>query len=465
VAQSIRRALDEGPYSPSDIAILYRTNAQSRVLEEHLRAARVPAKVVGAVSFFERREVKDVIAYLRLLANLSADSAFERIVNVPARGLGETTVERLRAATRGPVLSAAPGGTPAPPGAIASMFEAARIAGVGAGGLFEAGAGRELAQLTSATRKKLRGFVELVDGLRDVIAGGASVAETIQQVIVRSGMLAKLEADDTSESRDRIGNLAELVTSASAFDQTSDEPQTVEAYLERVALSAPADEADSGEKVVLMTIHIAKGLEWPVVFLAGMNDGLFPSLREREGVDQDAALEEERRLAYVAITRARKQLVLTHSRVRSIWGQPQAQIPSRFLDDLPRDVLAAPVRPRVMTPKAPAIVDGTWSGVRRRPRAADPGAPALGARRKRRGTVDELDQRVPDDEPVYQLDDDLVAPVVFRTGDHVTHELLGMGRVVAITDGKVIVEFPGAGRKTVLPKFLELADSGDDGLN
>ena len=425
VAQSIRKALDEGPYSPGDIAILYRTNAQSRVLEEHLRAARVPARVVGAVSFFERKEVKDVIAYLRLLGNPAADSAFERVVNVPARGIGETTVERLRAAMRT---------------GLGGLFEAAKLAARG-----------EVSGLGAAARKKLLAFVELLDGLRDVIAQGASVAETIIQVVDRSGLRAKLEADDSAESRDRLDNLAELVTIASDFDDESDQPQSVDAFLERIALSAPADQATAGEAVVLMTIHIAKGLEWPVVFLTGLEDGLFPSLREREGQSEDAQLEEERRLAYVAITRARERLILTHARTRRVWGEIRLQGPSRFLDDIPPECLATPVRPKVIAPKAPAIVDGTWSGVRRRPRA----------------TIDELDQRVPEEEPVYRVDDDLpAAPEPFRTGDPVSHLLHGIGRVVAISgsgkDTKVIVDFPQAGRKTVFAKFLRIAD---DGLN
>jgi DNA helicase II / ATP-dependent DNA helicase PcrA len=425
VAQSIRRMLDEGPYSPSDIAILYRTNAQSRVLEEHLRAARVPAKVVGAVSFFERKEVKDVVAYLRLLGNPAADSAFERIVNVPARGIGDTTVDRLRGAARA---------------GVGNLLDAAKLAGRG-----------EVAGIGPAPRKKLLAFVELLDGLRDVIAQGASVAETIIQVVDRSGLRAKLEADESSESRDRLDNLAELVTIASDFDEESDEPQTVDGFLERIALTAPSDQSATGETVVLMTIHIAKGLEWPVVFLTGMEDGLFPSLREREGVNEDAALEEERRLAYVAITRARHRLVFTHARTRRVWGEIRLQGPSRFLDDIPPACLAGPPRPKTITPRAPAIVDGTWNMQRRRPI------------RSGRGTANEFDQRQPDDEPVYRVDDDLEEPTVFRTGDQVAHQLLGLGRVIAMSDGKVIVEFPGAGRKTVLPRFLALAP--DDGLN
>jgi DNA helicase-2/ATP-dependent DNA helicase PcrA len=430
VAQSIKRLLDEGPASPSEIAILYRTNAQSRVLEEHLRAARVPAKVVGAVSFFERREVKDVIAYLRLLVNPAMDSACERVVNVPARGLGETTVDRLRAAARASSVG---------------TFEAARLAAHG-----------DVAGIGAAARKKLQGFVELLDGLRDVIAQGASVAETIIQVVDRSGLRAKLEADDSGESRDRLDNLAELVTIASDFDDESAEAQSVDAFLERISLSAPADNATQGETVTLMTIHIAKGLEWPAVFITGMEDGLFPSLREREGVSEDAQLEEERRLAYVAITRARRQLVLTHARTRRVWGEVRLQGPSRFLEDLPPAALAQPANRGSLTPKAPAIVDGSWAAARR-----------SGRSRFGRGSLggvgsDEFDQRTPDDDPVYQVDADVPENTPFRSGDTVAHAVLGIGRVVAVSgsgkDVRVIVDFPDAGRKTVLPRFLRAAD-------
>ena len=427
VAQTIRKLLDEGPASPSEIAVLYRTNAQSRVLEEHLRAARVPAKVVGAVSFFERKEVKDVVAYLRLITNPMADSALERVVNVPARGIGDTTVDRLRAAARA---------------SSTGMYEACKLAARG-----------DVSGLGAAARKKLQGFVELVDGLVAVIEQGASVAETIIQVVDRSGMRAKLEAEDSSESRDRLDNLAELVTIASDFDDESEQPQSVDAFLERIALSAPADQSAGNDAVTLMTVHVAKGLEWPIVFITGLEDGLFPSLREREGQSEDTQLEEERRLAYVAITRARFKLVLTHARTRRVWGEIRLQGPSRFLDDLPASSLAQPARPKTITPRAPAIVDGNWQARRRAPRSS----------------VDDFDQRVPDDEPVYHVGADVPAPVVFRTGDPVSHSIHGIGRVVAVTgsggdgrDTKVIVDFPEAGRKTIFAKFLKQAD---DGLN
>jgi DNA helicase-2/ATP-dependent DNA helicase PcrA len=450
VAQSIRRLLDDGPLSPNDVAILYRTNAQSRVLEEHLRAARVPAKVVGAVSFFERKEVKDVIAYLRLLGNPAADSAFERVVNVPARGIGEATVDRLRAAARA-------NGT--------GIYEAARLAARG-----------EVAGIGAAPRKKLAGFVELMAGLADVVAQGASVAETIIQVVDRSGLRAKLEADSSAESRDRLGNLAELVSTATDFDDEvaaeaeagrggdpfdADEDgggavrgrPTVDDFLERIALSSAGDQTAS-EQVVLMTIHIAKGLEWPVVFLTGLEDGLFPSLRERDGASEDAALEEERRLAYVAITRARERLVMTHARTRRVWGEFRPQVPSRFLDDVPPGCLAVPRGGAPSMPKGPRIVDGNWA----------PKPSGFAARRRR----DELDQRMDDDDvPVYRVgEDDHVPRGGFAVGAAVSHQVLGAGRVVGVSgsgrDQKVVVDFGGAGRKTVFARFLHGAD---DGLN
>ncbi|MEJ7598177.1 MAG: UvrD-helicase domain-containing protein [Kofleriaceae bacterium] len=450
ITQSIRRLIDDGPLSPNDIAILYRTNAQSRVLEEHLRAARVPAKVVGAVSFFERKEIKDVVAYLRLLGNPAADSACERIVNVPARGIGDTTVDRLRAAAR------ANG---------SGLIDAARL-----------GARGEVSGLGAAPRKKLAGFVELIEGLADVIAQGASVAETIIQVIERTGMRAKLEADDTAEARDRLDNLAELVTTASDFDDEGPatepgeapsndddgdgQPGTVNDFLERIALSSASDQTSS-EQVVLMTIHIAKGLEWPIVFLAGLEDGLFPSLREREGTSEDAALEEERRLAYVAITRAREQLVLTHARTRRVWGEFRMQTPSRFLDDLPPGCLAAARRTHV--PKGPRVVDGNWA-----PRTNRRQGWARGTGGKR----DDFDQRAEyeADEPVYRVDGPGATPedpnAPFGIGAPVSHAALGPGRVLAVSgigkDQKVVVDFGAIGTKTVFARYL---NPSEDRLN
>ncbi|MGN6105712.1 MAG: 3'-5' exonuclease, partial [Kofleriaceae bacterium] len=323
----------------------------------------------------------------------------------------------------------------------------------------------EVAGLGPAPRKKLQSFVELVDGLADVAAQGASVAETIIQVVDRSGFRAKLEADDTSEARDRLDNLAELVSTATDFDDEAPEAdverdgagegesprgRTVEDFLERIALSSAGDQT-AAEQVALMTIHIAKGLEWPVVFLTGLEDGLFPSLREREGTSEDAALEEERRLAYVAITRARERLVMTHARTRRVWGEIRMQGPSRFLDDLPAGSLAAPRRTTPQLPNGPRIVDGNWAQRKR----------GFGAPRQH----DEFDQRVEDDEPVFRVgEDDLVPQGGFQIGATVSHSTLGAGRVVGISgsgrDQKVVVDFGAIGRKTIFARYLQGVDVG-----
>jgi DNA helicase-2/ATP-dependent DNA helicase PcrA len=432
VASAIRRMIDDGPYSPRDFAVLYRTNAQSRVIEEYLRAHKVPAKVVGAVSFFERKEVKDSLAYLRLVANPNADSAFERVVNVPSRGIGEATVDRLRGAAR------ADG---------SSLLVAARRAGQG-----------EVSGLTPAARKKLAGFVEVVDGLRAVVDAGASIAEVLIQTVERSGLRARLEADDSPESRDRLANLAELVTIASDYDdETTEEAAGLDGFLERIALATPADErgatsADgtkpaNTEAVTLMTVHIAKGLEFPIVFITGLEDGLFPSLREREEQDERAAMEEERRLAYVAMTRARERLILSFARERRVWGEIRIQAPSRFLDDIPPACLAQPLRPK-------RFGAGGFAG------GSGPVAPPKERSRKPRPQPDDFDQRSYDDDvPVFDVDADLSDDDGFEPGATVSHAALGTGRIVGPSgsgrDRRWIVEFETFGRKTVQAKWLE----------
>ncbi len=521
IAKQIREMIDEGPYSPSDFAVLYRTNAQSRVLEEHMRAMRVPAKVVGAMSFYERKEVKDAIAYLRLLVNPSADSAFERIVNVPTRGIGDTTVDRLRKAAMelagrggggeaderdahngnepmtaaqlgtgslfsrllddaaakrsGAAASAAaaeaaasaaaaaaraaaamePGGDgseepppPPPPASLGpSLLDMCRSAG-----------GGEVAGIATAARKKLAGFAELIDGLVEVIAAGASVAEILIQIVERSGLREKLEKEDTPESRDRLANLAELVTTASDFDDETGETATVEDFLERIALSSNSDQSASPEQVTLTTIHVAKGLEFPVVFLAGMEDGLFPSLREREGQDEDVALEEERRLAYVAITRAKQKLTLSMARTRRVWGQIHMQEPSRFFEDIPVRCLATPPRAR----QAGGLGEHGLEALRAAVTGGRPaaGRPTAGRTAKPRRSYDELDQRTHDDrEPVFQVESyEQAEPSGPSSGSKVNHAAFGVGRVVDSTgagrDLKVTVDFPSVGRKTVLARYL-----------
>ncbi|HKA87436.1 MAG TPA: UvrD-helicase domain-containing protein, partial [Haliangiales bacterium] len=274
--------------SDGDFAVLYRTHALSRALEEALRARRIRYRIVGGVSFFQRREIKDITEYLRLITNPLADIAFERVVNVPTRGIGDTTVDKLRAYARG-------AGIP--------LLEAARNAAAGAP-----------VGLGAAAQRKLQGFVELIDGLRALVAAGPAVATLVSEVIERSEYRARVEIEDALDGPDRVRNLGELVAAAAAFDAEMGEKASLTAFLERISLTATTDEKDGrGECVTLMTIHAAKGLEFPVVFLAGLEEGVFPALREG---DDDLELEEERRLAYVALTRAKDRAILTYARTR-----------------------------------------------------------------------------------------------------------------------------------------------------
>jgi DNA helicase-2/ATP-dependent DNA helicase PcrA len=262
------------------------------------------------------------------------------------------------------------------------------------------------------------------------------------QVVERSGIRARYEAMDSEEGRDRLGNLSQLVNLAADYDDEAGEEGSLEGFLEQTALTAPADERAQGDAIRMMTIHMAKGLEFPVVFLCGMEDGLFPSLRERDGVGEAEALEEERRLAYVAITRARERLFLSSARVRRVWGKDSMQAPSRFLDDLPAACLSQPIRP------APA------------PRPVFTQAPAMAPRKAKRDW-DEFDQRSGsgDDEPVFHLDADVrEADDPYRPGRSVSHAAFGTGRVLEARGSgaqkSVVVEFASVGRKTVLARFL-----------
>ncbi len=301
-----------------------------------------------------------------------------------------------------------------------------------------------MSSVKPAARKKLAAFVAIIDGLRDVQAAGASVAELIIQAVERSGYRERLEIEDSPESRDRLANLAELVSMASDFDDETEGKGTLVEFDERISLSSANDEADGrGASVTMMTIHAAKGLEFPVVFLVGMEDGLFPSLREREGSNSDRDMEEERRLAYVAMTRAKDRLILTSTRMRRFWGEMRMNRPSRFLDDIPSECLAVRARPE------PAYE-----------------SPATRLRRKKpmRPERDELDQRTGyDDVPAIDVDEDFDptgSPDQVVAGEQVRHPRFGSGRVVQTLgegrDTKLLIDFPGVGLKMVVARFVEL---------
>ncbi|HEY7380004.1 MAG TPA: UvrD-helicase domain-containing protein [Gaiella sp.] len=333
VAAELARLVDEG-YSGSELSVFYRTNAQSRVLEDVLVRQQIPYQVIGGPRFYERAEVKDAVAYLTVLDNPSDAVSLMRIANRPRRGIGDTSVQRL-----------------------VTHADALGIS------LWEALADPEAAGLATASARAVRGFRTLMESLVSA-AQELHVDELVEAVLERSGTIEAYEAERTIEARGRIENLAELVGVAREFRETREDP-TLSGFLQEISLVSDQDTiADRESLVTLMTIHNAKGLEFRGVFLIGMEEGIFPHARSIE----DNEIEEERRLCYVGMTRAMERLVLTHATARSLFGRREYNLPSRFLDELPDTVERERLRP------------ASWSGYASSPRQIVPPereAPAL----------------------------------------------------------------------------------------
>jgi DNA helicase II / ATP-dependent DNA helicase PcrA len=314
IAHTLNQLHDSGDYRWGEMAVFYRTNAQSRVVEEGLMRSGVPYKVIGGTRFYDRREVKDAISYLRSIVNPNDEVSLKRILNTPKRGIGDTTVGRLD------VWANANGIT-----FLAALRQAdeAGVSGPSLRGI--RGFVSLLDDLSAMVRPREGTFEELDDGTRTV-----GPADVLQVALDRSGYLTELENEATVESAGRLENLAELVGSAEKFE-------TIDAFLEQIALVADTDQIDGDDsRVVLMTLHSAKGLEFPVVFLGGMEEGVFPHIRALTDPEE---LEEERRLAYVGITRAMKKLHVSHAWSRMLFGSTQYNPPSRFLDEIPSQLI------------------------------------------------------------------------------------------------------------------------------
>jgi DNA helicase-2/ATP-dependent DNA helicase PcrA len=338
VVERIRQWVrDGGAYG--DTSILYRSNAQSRAFEEALLAEQIPYRVYGGVRFFERAEIKDTLAYLRLVASRADDASFERAVNTPPRGIGERTLDEVRRRAR---LDGVP------------LWEAA------------ARTARDPV-LQARARNALAVFLALIDGIASEVAD-LPLKDKIDHVLMRSGLREHYAADSRgrADSESRTENLDELVSVASRFTRTDDDEEAAAltelvAFLSYAALEAGEGQAQAGEDgVQLMTLHSAKGLEFPLVFLAGLEEGLFPSARSLE---EQGRLEEERRLAYVGITRARQKLVLSYAEARRLHGQDMYGIPSRFLREIPKELLHE-VRPKIQVSR-PAFRGAFMPGSRR----------------------------------------------------------------------------------------------------
>jgi DNA helicase-2/ATP-dependent DNA helicase PcrA len=309
-AKTIQTMMASGEGSYNDYAIFYRTNAQSRVLEEQLRTLGIPYRLVGGVRFYERMEIKDMLSYMKLSVNPADDVSFKRVINVPARGIGKTTVEKLEEYSIEHKVS---------------LMVAAQKA-IDAR-LFNAG-----------TTGKIRRFVELMEQLQ-VSASQFKLPEFYHIILDRTEYVNVLKADDSPEAKARIENLDELDNAISQFAKERGDEGTLQSFLEEMALINDVDSLDQEQNsVTLMTLHISKGLEFPYVFVVGLEENLFPSNR---GVDESGNedVEEERRLAYVGMTRARQKLWLTYTRVRRVWGQEQFNPPSRFIKEIPQHLV------------------------------------------------------------------------------------------------------------------------------
>ncbi|ANP48973.1 DNA helicase-2/ATP-dependent DNA helicase PcrA [Streptomyces griseochromogenes] len=409
VADEIDRLTDAGDAKAGDVAVFYRTNAQSRVFEEVFIRVGLPYKVVGGVRFYERKEVRDVLAYLRVLANPEDSVPLRRILNVPKRGIGERAEAMIDALSQREKISF--------PQALKRVDEAYGMA----------------ARSTNAVKR----FNALMEDLRTIVESGAGPATVLEAVLERTGYLAELQASTDPQDETRIENLQELAAVALEFEQERGEGESVALsdFLEQVALVADSDqipdEEDGDGVITLMTLHTAKGLEFPVVFLTGMEDGVFPHMR---ALGQTKELEEERRLAYVGITRARERLYLTRSALRSAWGQPSYNPPSRFLEEIP----AAHVEWKRTGATAP-VSSGPASGIAAslsstRSRSSAAGASGFATRRTT-------------EKPVVAL----------AVGDRVTHDQFGLGTVVAVkgtgANAEATIDFGEAKPKRLLLRY------------
>ncbi|MFI1620504.1 DNA helicase PcrA [Streptomyces lydicus] len=417
VADEIDRLTDAGDAKAGDVAVFYRTNAQSRVFEEIFIRVGLPYKVVGGVRFYERKEVRDVLAYLRVLANPEDSVPLRRILNVPKRGIGERAEAMIDALSSREKITF--------PQALRRVDEAYGMA----------------ARSANAVKR----FNVLMEELRTIVESGAGPATVLEAVLERTGYLAELQASTDPQDETRIENLQELAAVALEFEQDrgEDDPGTLSEFLEQVALVADSDqipdEDEEGSGVItLMTLHTAKGLEFPVVFLSGMEDGVFPHMR---ALGQVKELEEERRLAYVGITRARERLYVTRSTMRSAWGQPSYNPPSRFLEEIPADHME-------WKRTGPATPSASMGGLSSRGGGGgfDAGIGASLSPARSKGPSGFATRRSADRQVV-----------ALAVGDRVTHDSFGLGTVVGVKgsgdNAEATIDFGGEKPKRLLLRY------------
>ena len=407
-------------------AVLYRTNSQSRAIEDALMRERIPYKVIGGVRFYERKEIKDALAYLKLIINPHDDVSLRRVINVPARGVGRGVMDSLQAIDPDAVRA------DAPPLLAAGLQEVTSARSLWAKLVYAVDEGR----LAPRAVASLRVFRDLIAGLAEV-ARHEPLAVAIGKMLDQSGYLNDLRDENSEEANERLENLMELVSAAREYE-TREAEASLGGFVDRLSLLSEADEesGDREARVWLMTMHAAKGLEFPMVVIAGLEEGLFPHSRSKE---DEAELEEERRLCYVAMTRAQSRLVLTSAARRRVFGEYQGTQPSRFLEEIPSELMER------MTPAyAPS---GSFLHSHYEFRTNPYG------RKGRTGRFRET-------EPAYAYENEDQSAVGMKAGMRVRHPQFGVGNVVAVEehndDLKVTVRFNSVGVKKLLAKYAKL---------
>ena len=407
VAGMISRKVGAGKWKYGDCAVLYRTNAQSRMFEEKFLFANVPYKIVGGINFYGRKEIKDVLAYLKTIENGRDDLAVRRIINVPKRGIGATTINRVQEYANTEDMS---------------FYDALRVAGT------IPGVGKSVAKLDS--------FVQMIQTMRSK-QPYYSVKELIEDVLEQTEYRKELMAEGTEEALDRLANIDELLNKAASYAEHADNP-SLGGFLEEVALVADIDNLEEdADHVVMMTLHSAKGLEFPVVFMVGMEDGMFPSYMSISSEDP-ADLEEERRLCYVGITRAKETLILTSARQRMVRGEIHYNRVSRFIEDIPKEVLA----------------ENETANVQPKEKKERPETKAHAAYRQMRETFKTKAFAQP------QVEAKKEGGLSYDVGDRVRHIKFGVGSVTDIREGgrdyEVTVNFDRVGVKKMFASFAKL---------
>ncbi len=416
----INKSIEGRAYS--DCAILYRTNAQSRAIEEKLVYQSIPYKLVGGTGFYGRKEIRDMVAYLKLLANPFDEVSFSRIINVPKRGIGPTTVLKIRD------NSLEMG---------CSMYEFIKTP--------------ELREVLGKVKDKLSGFVELIEGLR-VFADEGRLTELYDKLLEETGYKTELQAEGTDEARTRIENLDELRNKIVGYEEMAEEPTLME-LLEDISLVADTDDSqeDSDNKVTLMTLHSAKGLEFPVVYIVGMEERLFPSGLAMDSDDPDA-VEEERRLCYVGITRAEEELFLSSATTRMINGQRSYPAESRFIKEIPKELM-------IRTGMKRGLSSGFSSGAYMNNSRGGSGYGYSGSKASSGSTASGLTASF-SGKGIYRNESVEVSSIDYKVGDTVRHIKFGKGVVTEMVrtgnEYEVTVNFDSCGTKKMFATLAKL---------